>query len=131
MLKEVVCLLLFVCVIGQQQAWADQDLDFYLDGSVAAMAGRLPLQIDPRNRIESVTRDGDVLVYYYTSERIPESALKKHAGVLRENTCTDSHLFKILSLGGGVRYRYQMKDTGEELEYETRLDDCGPNEFVL
>jgi hypothetical protein len=102
-----------------------------LDEAVAYLSERLPFQLDFSTRLIGVRRDGRTLVYQYQVERVSRRALQGHATALGRRTCNNRQLFNLMTIGGAVRYSYELKESGQQVVHEITLDHCGAREITL
>jgi hypothetical protein len=102
-----------------------------LDDSVAYLSERLPFHVDLTTRLIAVSREGRTLVYQYEVERLSLRALEGHGAVLGRRTCSNRQLFNLMSIGGAVRYSYELMQSGQQVVHEITLDDCVGNEIAL
>jgi hypothetical protein len=110
---------------------SQQELMEMLDDSVAYLSERLPFHVDLTTRLIAVSREGRTLVYQYEVERLSLRALEGHGAVLGRRTCSNRQLFNLMSIGGAVRYSYELMQSGQQVVHEITLDDCVGNEIAL
>lgn len=102
-----------------------------LDESVVFLSERLPFQIDQTTRLIAVSREGRTLIYQYQVERVSRRALEGHAAVLGRRTCSNQQLFNLMSIGGAVRYSYELKESGQRVVHEITLQECNAGAIAL
>ncbi len=102
-----------------------------LDESVVFLSERLPFQVDLTTRLMAVSREGRTLVYQYQVDWVPRRSLEAHGAVLGRRTCSNRQLFNLMSIGGAVRYSYELQETGQRVVHEITVDECGGAEIAL
>ena len=102
-----------------------------LDEAVVFLSERLPFQVDLTTRLIAVSREGRTLVYQYQVDWVPRRSLEAHGAVLGRRTCSNRQLFNLMSIGGAVRYAYELMESGQQVVHEITLDDCVGNEIAL
>ena len=102
-----------------------------LDEAVVFLSERLPFQVDLTTRLMAVSREGRTLVYQYQVDWVPRRSLEAHGAVLGRRTCSNRQLFNLMSIGGAVRYSYELMESGQQVVHEITLDDCVGNEIAL
>ena len=110
---------------------SQQELMEMLDESVVFLSERLPFQIDLTTRLIEIRREGRTLIYEYQVERVSRHALQGHAAALGRRTCSNQQLFNLMSIGGAVRYSYELQETGQRVVHEITVDECGGAEIAL
>jgi hypothetical protein len=102
-----------------------------LDESVVFLSERLPFQIDQTTRLIAVSREGQTLIYEYQVERVSRRALEGHAAALGRRTCSNQQLFNLMSIGGAVRYSYELRESGQRVVHEITLQQCNAGAIAL
>ena len=102
-----------------------------LDEAVVFLSERLPFQVGLTTRLIAVSREGRTLVYQYQVDWVPRRSLEAHAAVLGRRTCSNGQLFNLMSIGGAVRYSYELMESGQQVVHEITLDDCVAHEIAL
>jgi hypothetical protein len=102
-----------------------------LDEAVVFLSARLPFQVDLTTRLIAISREGRTLVYQYQVDWVPRRSLEGHGAVLGRRTCSNRQLFNLMSIGGAVRYSYELMESGQQVVHEITLDDCVAHEIAL
>ena len=76
------------------------------------------------SRILSAFREEQTLIYQYQVERVSRRALEGHAAALGRRTCSNQQLFNLMSIGGAVRYSYELRESGQRVVHEITLQQC-------
>ena len=87
---------------------------------------QLPRQIDEITRLDSLSTEGPLLTYHYTSLRaassLPAGAGERLGTMTRTMVCGQAQMRQTIQLGGA--YAYRWVDNQGALIHEIRIDAC-------